>query len=150
MSIPRYGFSGEWSNLASALIPGDSLLINRGDLLYRATGAQILRNTVTAVTSSSGTATFDWSLGDYFTITLSENVSTVTISNAAGSGFGMSISIQITQDSTARTVAWPASFIWEGGTAGTVSTGSGEVDLLVLTSMDNGTTWHATLSNNRS
>lgn len=150
MSIPRYGVSGEWANLTGSLIPADSLLINRGDVIYRATGAQMLRNTVTAVTSSSGTATFDWSLGDYFTITLSENVTTITISNTPGSGFGTTIAIEITQDSTARTVAWPASFRWEGGSAGAVSTGNGDVDLLILTTFDNGTTWDATLSNDRS
>lgn len=150
MSIPRFGFSGEWTNLPSALVPTDSALINRGDVLYRVTGAQMLRNTVTVVTSSSGTATFDWSLGDYFTITLSEDVTTITISNTPGSGFGTTIAIEITQDSTARTVAWPASFRWEGGSAGAVSTGNGDVDLLILTTFDNGTTWDATLSNDRS
>ena len=46
---------------------------------------------------------------------------------------------------TPRTVAWPASFVWADGTAGEVSAVAGDVDLLALTSFDNGTTVFATL-----
>ena len=54
--------------------------------------------------------------------------------------------VRIAQDSTARAVAWPASFKWAGGLAGSVSTGSGAIDVLALTTFDNGTTWDATLA----
>jgi hypothetical protein len=103
-------------------------------------------NTVTAVTSTSGVVDIDCSLGDYFTLALSENVTSITFSNLPGSGVGASKMLRITQDSTPRTVAWPASFKWEGGVAGVVSTGSGDVDVLAITSFDNGTAWMATLA----
>jgi hypothetical protein len=109
------------------------------------TGAVVF-NTSTAL-ATSGSVAIDLALGDYFTLALAGNVTTFTFSNLPGSGKGASIMVQITQDSTPRTVGYPASFTWEGGTPGTVSTGSGDVDVLALTTFDNGTTWRATLAN---
>lgn len=103
------------------------------------------RNAVTAVTSSSGTLTLDYESGDYFTVTLSENVTTLTLSNLPGSGKGATLALRITQDSTAHTFAWPASFKWSGA-APAVSTGSGAVDLLIITSFNSGTSWQANLA----
>ena len=103
------------------------------------------RDTVTAL-ATSGSVAVDFALGDYFTLALAGNVSGFTFSGLPGSGKGGSLMIRITQDSTARTVAWPASFKWAGGVAGSVSTASGEVDVLAITTFDNGTTWDATLA----
>lgn len=103
------------------------------------------RRTVSAL-STSGSVAVDVALGDRFTLALAGNVSGFTFSNLPGSGKGATLMIRITQDSTPRTVAWPASFKWAGGVAGTVSTGSGEVDVLAITTFDNGTTWDATLA----
>jgi hypothetical protein len=103
------------------------------------------RNTVSAL-STSGSVDIDYALGDYFTLALAGNVSGFTFSNLPGSGKGATLMIRITQDSTARTVAWPASFKWAGASAGSVSTASGAVDLLAITTFDNGTTWLATLA----
>lgn len=103
-------------------------------------------STVTALSSSSGVVNLDCSLGDYYTLALTENVTSITFSNLPGSGHGASKMIRITQDSTARTVAWPASFKWAGGSAGAVSTGSGAVDVLAISTFDAGATWRATLA----
>lgn len=102
------------------------------------------RNAVTAL-ATSGSVAIDYDLGDYFTLALAGNVSTFTFSNLPGAGFGASLMIRITQDSTPRTVGWPGSFEWEGGTPPSVSTGSGVVDLLAITTFNNGTSWQATL-----
>lgn len=111
--------------------------------------ARVLRGQkVTSLTSSGGVLAIDLSLGSYFTLTLTENVTSITFSNAPGSGYGQTIMLRITQAASAKTVAWPASFKWEG-TAADVSTGPGAVDLLALTTMDNGSTWDATLSKGR-
>lgn len=109
-----------------------------------ALGAATDASTVT-VLANSGTVNIDCSLGDYFTLALAGNVPSITFSNLPGAGKGASKWIQITQDATARTVAWPASFKWAGGTAGVVSTGSGVMDELAITTVDNGGTWKATL-----
>lgn len=103
------------------------------------------RNTVSAL-STSGSVAIDYALGDYFTLALAGNVSGFTFSNLPGSGKGATLMVRITQDSTARTVTWPASFKWAGASAGSVSTASGAVDLLAITTFDNGTTWLATLA----
>lgn len=103
------------------------------------------RRTVSAL-ATSGSVGIDVSLGDYFTLALTGNVSTFTFSNLPGSGKGATLMVRITQDATPRTVGWPASFKWAAGVAGVVSTGSGAVDLLAITTFDNGTTWDATLA----
>ena len=104
------------------------------------------RSTVTALAISSGVVDIDCSLGDYFTLALTANVTSITFSNLPVSGNGASLMVQITQDSTPRTVAWPASFKWAGGSAGSVSTGSGAIDVLAITTFDAGTAWRATLA----
>lgn len=102
--------------------------------------------TVTALALASGAVDVDCSAGDYFTLALTANVTGITFSNLPGSGKGASKLIRITQDATPRTVTWPASFKWPGGSAGAVSTGSGAVDVLAISSFDNGATWRATLA----
>lgn len=131
--------SVEWGSLVGALS-------DQVDLKDALDSKEEKRNGVTAVTPSGGTATFDCALGDYFTLAPTANVSTLAFTNLPGSGRGASLMILITQDSTPRTVAWPASFKWAGGVAPSISTGSGAKDLLAVTTLDNGTTWHATLA----
>ena len=104
------------------------------------------RRTVTAAASTSGVLAIDCGLGDYFTHALDENVTSWNFTNLPGSGKGASLMIRITQDATPRTVAWPASFKWAGGIPGAVSTAAGAIDLLAITTFDNGTTWRATLA----
>lgn len=108
-------------------------------------GGGSARDTVSAL-ATSGAVTVDHSLGDYFTLGLAGNVTSWSFTNMPGSGKGASLIIRITQDSTPRTVTWPASFRWSGGVADSVSTASGAVDVLAITTLDNGTTWNATLS----
>lgn len=103
------------------------------------------RRTVTAL-STSGSVGVNVALGDYFTLAATGDVTALTFSNLPGSGKGATLMIRFTQDTTPRTVAWPASFKWAGGIAPAVSTGSGAVDLLAITTLDNGTTWNATLA----
>lgn len=107
------------------------------------------RNVVNALTNSAGVVNIDCSLGDYFTLALGANVTSITFSNLPASGKAASLMVRVTQDpSTARTVAWPASFRWEG-TAPAVSTTLSAVDLLAITSFDQGTKWDGTLSKGR-
>lgn len=140
---------GTWH--AWAPVPG--LVVNVAGTLYAfdsswATiggGGGSSRSAVTAL-ATSGSVSVDYSLGDYFTLALAGDVSGFTFTNMPGSGNGASLMIRITQDSTPRTVAWPASFKWAGGVAEVVSTASGAVDLLAITTLDNGTSWQATLA----
>ena len=95
----------------------------------------------TAVTSSSNAATLNLRDGDNFTHTLSENV-TYTFSNPAASGKVSAFTLKVIQDSSARTITWPTSVDWAGGTAPTLSTGSGAVDVFVFATYDGGTIYY--------
>jgi hypothetical protein len=59
---------------------------------------------------------------------------------------GQTLNWFITQDATgSRTMAWPATFKWPGASAGVLSTGPNDVDLLVATYMSATGFWYATL-----
>lgn len=96
---------------------------------------------VVAITSSAGAATLTMTAGNVFTHTLSEDV-TYTFSNPPATGTAYGFTLKVTQDSTARTITWPASVDWPSATAPTLSTGSGDVDVFVFFTHDGGTTWY--------
>ena len=102
------------------------------------------RGTITSFSSSSGTATPDFAAANNFSITLSENT---TLANPGNLTAGQSGVIFITQDSTARTLAFGSYWDFSGGTAPTVSTGSGAVDALAY-AVRTTTSIHATLLTN--
>jgi len=104
------------------------------------------RSIVTAVTSSGGVLALNYALGDYFTVSLTENITLITFSNLPGSGKGCSLMLRITQDSTPRTVAWPGSFVFTSGSEDAVATGSGDVSIMAISTFNNGTVWHATMA----
>ena len=100
-----------------------------------------------AVTSSSGVIAIDMDNGNTGSITLSENISDIDFTNVPTSGVS-TFTLQITQDSTDRTVAINAVTVNGGGdvtakTAGgagfTMSTGSGAIDLVTFLFLDAGT-----------
>jgi hypothetical protein len=101
-----------------------------------------LREAYSAVTSSSGTATLDFETATVFQLTLSEDVSTFTWNNAPTSGTAFGFTLKVIQDSTARTIAFPASVDWPGGIAPTLSSGSGDVDVFTFFTIDGGTTYY--------
>lgn len=116
----------------------------------KASGQSVVASTaapsVNALTNSSGTVAINCALGDYFTITLSANVTTTTFSNLPASGKAQTLMLEIKQDGTgSRTWTWPSSFKWSGGTP-VLSTAANSVDVLALTTFDQGTTWRATIA----
>ena len=91
--------------------------------------------------STGGVLTLDMTESNVFTSTLTENVTTLTLSNPAQ---GQTVNMLLTQDATgSRLMTWPASFKWPGGTASVLSTNSNAVDLLVITYI--GTDWYASM-----
>lgn len=93
------------------------------------------------VTSSTGTATINCRTATVFSITLSENT-TFVFSNPPSSGTAYGFTLKIVQDSTTRTVTWPASVRWAAATPPSISTGSGDVDIFVFLTHDGGTNWY--------
>ena len=96
----------------------------------------------TAVSSSGGTATFNLQLGDSFTTTLTENTTFAFSNPPAGTGLGAFI-IKVKQDGTGgRTLAFPGTVDWAGGSAPDVSTGANDVDIFVFVTVDAGTIYY--------
>lgn len=98
-----------------------------------------------AVTFSATAMAMDCSLSNVFTTTFTANVTVApTFSNVAD---GQTINWFITQDATgSRTMTWPTSFKWPGGTAGALSTAANAVDLLVATYRSDTGFWYATIA----
>jgi hypothetical protein len=97
----------------------------------------------TAVTMSSNTATLDFRAGNVFQLTLSGgNLTTFTWSNPPSSGTAYGFTLKVIQDSTARSITWPAAVDWPGGSAPTLSSGNADVDVFVFFTHDGGTTWY--------
>jgi hypothetical protein len=102
----------------------------------------VLGSPVTALTIVSGVVNIDCSLGDYFTLALTANVTSLTFSNAPTAGSGRTISVTITQDSTgARTFALPASFKAIAGSDAAIQAAANAVTKLMIETVDIGTTW---------
>lgn len=97
-----------------------------------------------AVTFSATAMTLDCTRSNVFTTTFTANVTTApTISNPQD---GQTINWFITQDATgSRTMTWPTSFKWPGGTAGVLSTAANSVDLLIAVYRSSTGFWYATL-----
>lgn len=104
------------------------------------------RDAVTALTINAGVVNIDCALGNYFTLLLTANVTSITFSNLPASGRGVSLTIGIRQDGTGnRTVVFPASFRPVTGTDTTVQTAANARMRLVITSDDQGARWEYTM-----
>jgi hypothetical protein len=96
----------------------------------------------TLVTANTGTAyTADLENGNVLDLTLTGNC-TFTFSNPPASGTAGAFTMILTQDGTgSRTVTWPASVEWAGGTAPTITATAGGTDVFTFITVDGGTTW---------
>ncbi len=93
-----------------------------------------LTGTVNTISDSGGTTALDCSVGNYFTLAMPSGGTTELVpSNITA---GQTINIEITQNSTASTLTYDNAIEFPGGTAFTISTGNGEVDILTLVSFD--------------
>jgi hypothetical protein len=133
----------------SALVASDIGSTVQGydaDTLKADTSARITANmgfTPASDTSSSGSVTFDFSTGNICKITLTEAITSVTI---AGADAGDTLKIWITQAAGGYAVSgWASTVKWAGGgTAPTISTTSGAVDIITLEY--DGTNYYAAIS----
>jgi hypothetical protein len=84
----------------------------------------------------TGAQTLNWATGNQKRITLTGNT-TLSFSNPAGF---CSLLLEIHQDATgARSITWPASVLWSGGTTPVLSTAANAID--VITCFYNGTNY---------
>ena len=94
-----------------------------------------------AALSAAATVDIDLEDGNVFTLTADQNT-TFTFSNPSPTGKSCAFTLIWTQDSSDRTIAWPASVDWAGGSAPDVTSGSGKIDIYTFFTMDAGTIWY--------
>lgn len=101
------------------------------------------RYQLTSLTKGGG-LTVDLSLGQVIKADLSANITSITISNIPDNGNSNAVgfTLILVADGTARTVTWPASVKWPGGTAPTLTSTNGKADIFSFVSIDAGTTWY--------
>lgn len=76
--------------------------------------------------TAGGSDTLDLSLANYFELTFGAGNNTLVFSNIQD---GATYTFSLIQDSSgSRTMTWPASVKWVGGSAPTLSTGANKVD----------------------
>ena len=91
--------------------------------------------------AAAATVDLDMTSGNVFTVTADQNT-TFTFSNPSPTGKSCAFTLIWTQDSSDRTIAWPASVDWAGGSAPDVTSGSGKIDVYTFFTMDAGTIWY--------
>ena len=89
--------------------------------------------------SGGGTETFDLSVANNHSVTVTTSANTFSFTNPPASGRLGTLTLIITNGGS-QTVTWPASVDWPGGTAPTL-TASG-VDVITLFTLDAGTIWY--------
>lgn len=111
--------------------------------------ALLLDYAVVNATLVQTTATIDIDLttGNSFDVILTENA-TITISNPPATGNYGQFVIKFIQDGAggAFTVTFPASVLWPGGTAPTITVTNDAIDEVTLRTIDAGTEWRGSFS----
>jgi hypothetical protein len=102
--------------------------------------------TTTSPTISGGTLTLNLNTATVFAVALNANITTLTLTNVQAAGKTSSFVLMFTADGTVRSVTWPVSFHWPGGTAPTLTTTNGKEDVFTFFTTDGGTNWQAFIS----
>lgn len=86
-----------------------------------------------SASSTSNAITFDFSAAQHYRVTLTENITTITLSNPSPSNTLAGYVILLKQDGTGGwTVVWPASVIWPGAVSPVITATAGRTDKVVL------------------
>jgi len=118
--------------------------VNFADYLAQRPEIKDYAETVYAHGTTGGAKTIDLTNGNIQTITLNA-ATTFTFSNPPASGKAGSLTLILTQGTTAYSVTWPSSVDWNGGSAPDLSKVSTDYVLTFLT-LNAGTTWRGWLS----
>lgn len=128
-----FGYNGATSKWNNIPLTGKVALATGG-------GVETLNN----LGDGSGTRAINLATGNVVRARLTGNT-TFTFTGATAST-ACSFGLYVIQDSTgSRTVGWPPSVRWAGGTAPTISTSANAVDIFVFETIDGGTTWYGSL-----
>lgn len=119
-----------------------TLAADRAPYTDELTGAFYTRGELTTTpTISAGALTLNVALSTAFRVNLNASVTSLTISNPIASGSLSSFTL-ILDITGAYTITWPASVKWANGSAPTLSSVNGKVDILSFLTTNGGTTWY--------
>ena len=91
---------------------------------------------------SAGALTLDLDTGSVFDVVLTANVTSLILAKPPAAGRAGSATLILKQDATGgRTLAWPASVRWAGGTPPVVSPAANTVDIYAFITRNGGATW---------
>lgn len=92
---------------------------------------------------TSGTVILNLEEGSIFEVTLTENIGTLILANPPAAERAGSCSLILKQDGAGgRTVVWPPSVKWAGGTPPTITSAADAIDVFALITRDGGVTWY--------
>jgi hypothetical protein len=92
------------------------------------------------VSQSGSTLAINRALGEYCTVAMSASITTMTVTGWPASGTRGRVRMEIVNGGAFNITGWPTGTIWPGGTAPTITSGSGKRDMIELTSNNGGTT----------
>lgn len=142
-ALARFNGTSGTSLQNSTWTLGDTGTMNAADGVLQRPEIKDYAETRTTPSSSSGTLTLNLENGNVFEVTLTENVTTLTLSNPPASGKAGSLTLILKQDGTGgRTFAWPAAVKSAGGTDPVISSAANAIDIYTLLTTDGGTTWY--------
>jgi hypothetical protein len=93
----------------------------------------------TGAVSALGATTLDRNAGEVLNVSLNGN-STFSVINWPPSGVWAKLVLLITNAGAFNVTAWPSGTIWPGGTAPTITSGSGKRDCIILMTGNAGAT----------
>lgn len=144
-AVSNIGFTPLEATLAAIILAMGYTPANKaGETFTGVTSHKATHTPPSAVTFSATAMAVDCALSNIFTTTLTANVTTApTFSNLKD---GQTVNWFLTQDATgSRTMTWPTSFKWPGGTAGVLSTAANSVDMVEATYRAATGFWYVTL-----
>lgn len=146
--LPPDGYAATYVNVSGDAMSG---ALNMQDHVIQSPELKDYSVTHSTVSSTAGAVTFDFSVSNSFDITLTENVTSITLSNPPASGKYGEIVIEIIQDATGGwTVTWPVNVKWPGGTPPTITAAANSIDAIMLSTINGGTTWRGNFQQNYS
>ena len=91
--------------------------------------------------SAAASVAIDLTGGNVFTLTADQNT-TFTFTNPSPDTKSCAFTLIWTQDSSDRTITWPGTVDWAGGSAPDVTSGAAKIDVYTFFTIDNGTIWY--------
>jgi hypothetical protein len=105
----------------------------------------IYRRTTQSLTPAAGTATINFNNGSAIILTLTNAITGWSLVNVPGSSVEFEFRLYIVVNGGSIS-AWPSGTKWALGSAPTLTTTVGKIDVLSFTTYDGGTSWIAMIS----